>query len=58
VFGVVSDDVTAVDIVIGKDVFSATMVRNGYYWTAPNASLDVGRASVRAHLKDGSVAYG
>ena len=30
------------NVVIGKDVFRATMVRNGFHWTAPNGSLDVG----------------
>jgi hypothetical protein len=58
VFGIASNDVSAVDVIIGTSVNHATMVRNGYYWTAPASSVDVRGATVRAHLKDGTVVTG
>lgn len=58
VFGVASNDVTAVDVTVGTELFHATMFPNGYYWTAPNASVDVRNATLLVHLKDGSVVEG
>lgn len=54
VWGVASDAVIGIDIVIGDEIFEATLVKNGYYWLAPDGSLDLGDAEMHAHLADGT----
>jgi hypothetical protein len=57
-FGIASNDVAAIDVVVGGTTYKATLVGNGYYWVAPDASTDVRSATLLTHLKNGSVVRG
>jgi hypothetical protein len=57
-FGVASNDVASIDVIIGQATYKATLVGNGYYWVAPDASTDIRSATLLTHLKDGSVVRG
>jgi len=54
VWGIATDAVIGVDIVIGDQTFEATLVENGYYWLAPDKSLDLDGAKMHVHLADGA----
>jgi len=54
VWGIATDAVIGIDIVIGDQAFEATLVENGYYWLAPDESIDLDRLEMHVHLADGA----
>lgn len=54
-WGIAIDDVVGVDMIVGEAVLKATMVKNGFYWVAPEG-LREKLAGLRmiAHLDDGT----
>jgi hypothetical protein len=58
VFGIAADDVTGVDVALNGQTYHARMLKNGYVWVAPDASLDVTKAAIFARLQDGTVVRG
>ena len=52
-FGIVSDDVVAVEVIANGAVTEATLLGNGYSWEAEDSSLSLENISIRVRLNDG-----